>query len=271
MPDTFETQEAFRKSQESGAAPQSVPGDHFNWPMLKISYNTDPEKLAALLPPGIEPAAAPEVRLTIYTFAINNEPENGLVMNVAANYDGIEGEYSLGYAIDQEQAVYISREHWGQPKYLAAVRYFRLGNLVEATVRHQGHTFLEYRGQVQGDDESGAVTEVNEWWIKCARTPSMTPNQYDMPPRVVRVYAKYRTAFQQSLQGELILRDSAWDPLASQLPLAGPVDARLWWPEFLAREITPLGQLDPEGFWPFSDTIGGSRFIGMNGGPPPQG
>ena len=104
----------------SDAAPQGIPGDNLNWPMLKIDYLTDPDKLAALLPPGLSPTSSPEVRLTLYNFPVNNEPELGLVMNVAAAYDGVEGEYSLGYAIDQEQAVYISREHWGQPKYLAS-------------------------------------------------------------------------------------------------------------------------------------------------------
>ena len=70
------------------------------------------------------------------------------------------------------------------------------------------------------------------------------------------------------MQGELTLRDSPWDPLASALPIRGPVTARLWWPEFLAREITLTGALDPEGFWPFSDTLGGSRYLGEWGGPP---
>ena len=252
----------------SDGAPTGVPGDGFNWPMLKIAYPTDAASAAALLPPGIDPHDAPEVRLTIYQFPVGNEPELGLVANVTASHDGIEGEYSLAYAIDQEQAVFISRELWGQPKYLADVRYFRLGNRVEAAVTHKGHTFFEYQGTVAGDDEPGEVTEVNEWWIKSARSVTMQPNEYDYPPRVVRVYAKYRTAFQQALDGELTLRDSPWDPLARALPIQGPVTARLWWPEYLGREITLAGALDPAAYWSFSDTIGGSRFPGEFGGPP---
>lgn len=252
----------------SDAAPQGIPGDNLNWPMLKIDYLTDADKLAALLPPGLSPTSSPEVRLTLYNFPVNNEPELGLVMNVAAAYDGVEGEYSLGYAIDQEQAVYISREHWGQPKYLASVRYYRLHNKVEAYVEHKGCTFFEYQGTVSQDDEAGEITEVNEWWIKASRSLTMQPNQYDCSPQVLKVYAKYRTAFQQSLDGELILRDSAWDPIAQKLPVAQMGKARLWWPEFLAREITLAGPLDPEGFWPFADTIGGTRFPGQLGGPP---
>ena len=255
----------------SDGAPAGIPGDSLNWPMLKIAYPTDPDGIARLLPPGIEPGSRPEVRLTVYHFPVAAEPERGLVVNVAAAHDGVEGEYSLGYAIDQEQAVFLSRELWGQPKFLADVRYFRLGAQVEAAVTHKGHTFFEYRGTVVGDDAPGAVTAVDEWWVKWARSVAMAPGTYDLPPRVVHVHAEYRTAFQQALDGALTLRDSPWDPLASALPVRGDAVAKLWWPEFLKREITPGRALDPEGFWPFADTIGGSRFPGLFGGPAPGG
>jgi acetoacetate decarboxylase len=248
-------------------SPQGNPGDILNWPMLKLVYRTDPDKVAALLPPGFSSASDPLVTLTVYNFPVQNEPELGLVMNVAANYDGIEGEYCLGYAIDQEQAVYISREHWGQPKYLADIRYFRLMDQVEARVTHKGYSFVEFKGAVSTTDEPGEIIEANEWWIKCARAVTMQPNEYDYPPHVVRVYAKYRTAFRQSLEGELVLRESPWDPLAQALPMLEQVDAYLWWPEFLDRQITLAGPLDEEGFWPFADTIGGTRFPGAHGGP----
>ena len=32
-------------------APMGAPGDIINWPMLKVHYRTDPEAIAALLPP----------------------------------------------------------------------------------------------------------------------------------------------------------------------------------------------------------------------------
>jgi len=38
-----------------------------------------------------------------------------------------------------------------------------------------------------------------------------------------------------------------------------------------ARDITNAGPLDPDAFWPFADTIGGSRWPGARGGPKPAG
>jgi acetoacetate decarboxylase len=45
------------------------------------------------------------------------------------------------------------------------------------------------------------------------------------------------------------------------------VESYLWWPTFLDRQMALAGELDPEGFLPFADTISGSRWPGSNGGP----
>ena len=90
---------------------------------------------------------------------------------------------------------------------------------------------------------------------------------YDFPPHVVHVRSCYGTAWREEVQGELILRDSPWDPLTTMLPLREQLSAHLWWPIFLDREIKLAGKLDPDGFAPFADTISGSRWPGTNGGP----
>ena len=35
-------------------SPKINPGDIILWPMLKLDYDTSPDKISALLPPGIE-------------------------------------------------------------------------------------------------------------------------------------------------------------------------------------------------------------------------
>ena len=240
--------------------PMGSPGDILNWPMLKIEYRTDKKAIAKLLPPGFTVGKSQTVFLTVYNFPVMNVPEYGCVITVAADYEGVAGEYALAYAIDQEEAVYVSREHWGQPKYLAEINYFRLMDNVIAEVTHAGHTFLEYRGRVASTEGPGEEFELNEWWVKYARDVSMEEGKYDLPPEVVKVYQKYRTAWRQTLEGELILRESAQDPIAQRLPVREVIDAYLWTPEFLDRRITKVGKLDPKGFWPFAQTIGGSRF-----------
>ena len=120
-------------------APQGSPGDIINWPMLKLVYRTDPDKIAALLPPGIEPGDDPFVRLTIYNFPVPDEPEYGIVTSVDANFNGTAGEFTLGYGIDQESAIVVLRiflcgcrrflgnETCVSPKLLARVAGVRAG------------------------------------------------------------------------------------------------------------------------------------------------
>lgn len=253
--------------EEAPAGPQSSPGEIINWPMLKLCYRTDADKIAALLPPGIEPGKEPHVYVTLYNFPVHNEPEYGVVVNVAADYDGQEGEYTLCIGIDQEAAVFISQERWGQPKYPARIHYFRMLDHVEGRVVHQGHSFVEFRGDVVGTQAPPADTDQNEWWIKSVRDVDLTPGKYDFPPHVVHVYSRYGTAHLQKLEGEIILRPSEWDPIATLLPLREQVSAHLWTPVFLDRSITLAGELDGEKFAPYADTIGGSRWPGEMGAP----
>lgn len=245
----------------------ATPGDALNWPMLKIRYLTDPENIARLLPPGIEPASKPEVILTVYNFPVNGVPEYGLVTSVAAKHDGKEGEFALGYGIDKEAEIFVSQEKFGQPKYPAQIRYFRMMQHVAAQVSHQNHTFFEFEGQVTETLDNGPEFEHHEFWVKYSRKASYTEPGFDFPPHVVNVYSKYGTAQKLKVEGNLTLNESPWDPIAQLLPVKSPLDAYLWTPIFLDRTVTLGKPLDAEAFEPFASTIGNSRWPGENGGP----
>ena len=45
------------------------------------------------------------------------------------------------------------------------------------------------------------------------------------------------------------------------------VSSHLVWSAPKSRGITLAGPLDPIAFWPYADTIGGSRWPGFMGGP----
>ncbi len=248
--------------------PKINPGDIILWPMLKLAYETHPEKIAALLPPGIEPGANPKVHLTVYNFPVPDVPEYGILINVEADYKGEEGFYTLGYGIDQESAIFISRDRNGQPKYPCEVSYYRMLDSVHARCTHQGYTFLEFDGKATEVLENPEDHSETEWWIKVSPGVGMLPEAtYDFPPHVVRVHTKYGTAYNQNVAGTLTLRDSPWDPINELLPIESDVSARLWTPSSFARDITLAGKLNSEAFEPFADTISGSRWPGQNGGP----
>ncbi|WP_062269458.1 acetoacetate decarboxylase family protein [Endozoicomonas arenosclerae] len=247
--------------------PQTNPGEIINWPLLKIKYDTDPACIEKLLPPGITPGKNPTVNITVYNFPVLNEPEYGYVISVDADHDGITGEFTLAIGIDQEAAVFGSQERWGQPKFPATTQYFRMMDQVTAKLTHQGYTFLEFSGKVTGTGEIPPEHETNEWWLKYSRSVDVMSTEFDYPPHVVRVYSKYGTAHIEELECELKLNESPWDPIATLLPVKSKPKAHLWTPVFLDRRITLAGKLDAEAFFPYADTIGGSRWPGESGGP----
>jgi len=248
--------------------PKINPGDIILWPMLKLRYETQPEKIAALLPPGIETADTAGVHLTVYCFPVPDVPEYGVLVNVDASYQGEQGFYTLGYGIDQESAIFVSRDRNGQPKYPCEIDYYRMLDSVRARCTHQGYTFLEFDGKATEPAPHPAEHTETEFWIKVSPGVGMVPEAtYDFPPHVVRVHTKYGTAFNQKVEGKLTLRDSPWDPVARYLPQESEATAHLWTPSAFEREITLAGKLDGEAFAPFVDTIGGSRWPGEMGGP----
>jgi len=252
------------------SGPKINPGDIILWPMLKLDYDTDPAKIAALLPPGIDPSARSQVHLTVYNFPVPDVPEYGILVTVDADYEGEEGLYTLGYGIDQESAVFISRDRNGQPKYPCDVIYYRMLDRVHARCAHQGYTFFEFDGTVTETLPKPEDHGETEWWIKVSPSVGMMPGaSYDFPPHVVRVHTRYGTAFNQKVEGTLTLRESPWDPIARLLPIRSEVSARLWTPSSFDRQIALAGKLDGEAFAPYVDTISGSRWPGHNGGPKP--
>jgi len=252
----------------TGEGPKINPGDIILWPMLKLDYDTRPECIAALLPPGIEPSARSQVHLTVYNFPVPDVPEYGVLITVDADYEGEVGFYTLGYGIDQESAVFISRDRNGQPKYPCDVDYYRMLDGVHARCTHQGYTFLEFDGKATDTLPNPPDHSETEWWIKVSPGVGMMPaGTYDFPPHVVRVHTRYGTAFNQKVEGTLTLRDSPWDPIARLLPMESEATARLWTPSSFERDIALAGKLDGDAFAPFVDTISGSRWPGQNGGP----
>ncbi|MGB6059292.1 MAG: acetoacetate decarboxylase family protein [Microthrixaceae bacterium] len=245
----------------------NTPGDLLGLPKLIIRYPSDPTAIAALLPPGLETYGDPVVQVNFYCVPVHGEPEHGVSTKVRARFEGVDGWYCLGIGIDQESAIFVSRETNGQPKFPCDVSYDRLGNEILAKATHQGTTFLAYRGVSSGATDPDPVENTDrEWWIKYSRAAGGAEG-FDLAPQVVQVTTSGVPVRSESLDGELIINESVWDPYYALLPMLGPATAELITTRHTGRSIDAVGALDPVGFLPFADTIGGSRWPGDRGAP----
>ena len=111
---------------------------------VTITYLTDPEIVAAVLPKPLEPAAEPLVRIQLQRVRIAGRPPFGsAVFSVTARHGELQGDYPLFMPQSTEQSVTGGRETFGEPKKLAHIEVERDGDRVTATVDRLGYQLIE--------------------------------------------------------------------------------------------------------------------------------
>jgi len=236
----------------------SVPGgthEGFNpvFPSIEVVYRTDPDALAAVLPPPL--SAPPEPRVHVRCTDIHLELPGGRVHDekvgffaVDAVHDDTLGEYPLLIPIDLESAIAISRERYGEPKKLAAIEMRRDGDHVHASITRHGVTFVEISGDVV---EALPVPEPHpavQFWFKFS--PSVTGRGFDGDPLLVRVDQVRSPQVVERIEGKLELRDLATDPVVD-LPVLD-VESIRWTVRTTTNDARIVGPIDPVAFEPFA-------------------
>ena len=114
---------------------------------LVATYLTDPEVIAAVLPPPIEPGDEPLVKVTVATVDIPGYPTFGAgSFSVRARHEGTDGYYALLMPMTTEQSVIGGRETFGEPKKLGRGRPRPPGRPGDRHLRPDGHRDRQGRG-----------------------------------------------------------------------------------------------------------------------------
>jgi acetoacetate decarboxylase len=221
-------------------------------PSIETVYLTDPDALAAVLPPPLTPPKEPrvhvrftEIKLDFGTFKFY---ENLAFFAVDALYKGEPGEYPLLIPIDHEGSVSISRERYGEPKKLAQVDFKREGKHIEARATRHGVAFMEVSGEVVETLATPQPYAARQFWFKF--TPSVTGTGFDSPPLFVRVSQRRTPELLERIEGKLELRELATDPVVD-LPVRKLVSMH-----WTMRTST----VEPEIIGPVEDSAAFERF-----------
>jgi acetoacetate decarboxylase len=195
---------------------------------LMALYETDPEVVAAVLPPPLEPTDQPLVRVTVARVDLGRDlpPFGAGTFAVQARHGDVVGNYPLVMPMTTEQSVIGGRETFGEPKKLADVRLEQDGDRVTGTVSRLGVTFVELTGTVAearplpADDGSERV----DFYFKFLPAPD--GRGFDADPSLV--YCRRRESFRSlaGVDGQVVLRESRFDPVAD-LPVLRLVDMTL--------------------------------------------
>ena len=223
-------------------------------PSLEVSYLTDPQAFAAVIPPPLEAPDEPRVhaRVTEINLELGDFTYHEMVgyFAVDAIYDGELGEYPLAIPIDLEPAVAISRERFGEPKKLADITLEREGNHVAASMTRQGVTFVEIAGDVVEELALPEPTPARQWWFKFL--PAVDGTGFDAGPLLVRVDQVRTYERLERVEGKLVLRDLTSIPVVD-LPVVETESIR-WSVRTSTHKPSVVGPVDADAFEPYAHT-----------------
>ncbi|ADP79680.1 acetoacetate decarboxylase family protein [Pseudofrankia inefficax] len=184
---------------------------------LVAIYETDPALVAAVLPPPLVASVPEHVRVTIARVDIRNMPPFGAgTFAVGATHDGIAGDYALTMPMSTEQSVVGGRETFGEPKKIADVRLdlsggLAVGSRLTGSFTRLGVTYVEIAGTLVEELPLPADRVRTSFYLKFQPAPD--GKGFDDDPGLVHVQRRERTRALFKVDGEVILRESRFDPV----------------------------------------------------------
>ncbi|HET6353309.1 acetoacetate decarboxylase family protein [Streptomyces sp.] len=184
-------------------------------------WESDPDAVAAVLPPPLKPTEQPLVRASISKVDLSGYPLGAGSVAVAALHDGREGWYPLVMPMTHERALVGGREVFGEPKKLGEVGVERDGLVVRAVLARHGIAFVEVRGAVDGPLPLPEPAEKLDFYFKFL--PAVDGQGFDADPVLVHCTRNERFRKLEKLTGDVVLRESMYDPVAD-LPVRRVVE-----------------------------------------------
>jgi acetoacetate decarboxylase len=180
---------------------------------LEVTYLTDPELHAQVLPPPLSAPPEPRVRVHFTRIEVDGHLHEIVCSFLLEAMHGDQlGQFCAVMPIDLETAVSPSRETYGEPKKLAHLEFAREGNHVHASVTRQGVTIIEVVGDVTGDLPVPAPYPVQQFWYKFL--PAVSGDGFDAGPFLVTLHQTMKPESCERIDGKLVLRDLPGTPVA---------------------------------------------------------
>ena len=215
---------------------------------LTAVWETDPEIIAAVLPPPLTPVEGqPTVRCTITNVQMSVGPSFGAGwLGVRARHGDVIGEYPIFMPLTTEQSVIGGRETYGEPKKIAEVRATRDGDVVEGVIARMGFPLVEIRGRVVEAREPYELDK-RDFWFKLM--PAADGNGLEDDGWLVYGEKHESARVHDGVDGDIVLKDSPLDPVAD-LVVRRVVDIN--WTERASSQVgVPIARVPAADLEPF--------------------
>jgi acetoacetate decarboxylase len=182
-----------------------------NGEMLGVEFLSDAALIEQILPPPLEPVDEPKVRAMIGRWQSNCVGDfHGGAIYVAAQHEGIEGEYVLAMYMDGDVPTIYGRDLFGEPKKLATSALHRHGNTFSAWLERGGVRLIELHGLMSNDLGPFEGEGVN---FNFKARPSA--DGVGLEEDAILTRATFQTRISTNLEGSgsVVLRGTVHDPL----------------------------------------------------------
>ena len=215
---------------------------------LVVLYATDPDVIAAVLPRPLEPVE-PHVRVTFAQVDMpgSTEPLGAGTFAVRCRHDDTVGFYDLLMIMNREPAVVGGRETFGEPKKLGQASVINDGRTVSGVMSRMGVDLLEVRGTVAEVLEPQPFNERYAFYFKFLLDPA--GKGFDNDPELVLVRRGQQDQVRQRIDGELILRESRFDPVVD-VPVRRLLSI-VYTESVQTQSGSIIGPVPAEWVWPF--------------------
>ncbi|MFD5796950.1 acetoacetate decarboxylase family protein [Streptomyces diastatochromogenes] len=175
-------------------------------------WETDPDAVAAVLPPPLKPTGNPLVRVNISKVDLPGYPLGAGSFAVAATHGEVGGWYPLVMPMTHERALTGGREVFGEPKKLGEVTVEREDLSVRASLARHGIAFVEVRGAVSGELPLPDPSRKTDFYFKFL--PAVDGSGFDADPVLVHCVRHEKVRRLERITGDVVLRESPYDPVA---------------------------------------------------------
>lgn len=193
-----------------------------NGEMLSIDFLSEPDFVASILPPPLEPTDSPTLTAMIGRWQSNCVADfYGGAIYVAARHQGVEGKYVLAMYMDDDVPMIYGRDLFGEPKKLARSELYRRGDQHSGWLERNGVNIIELRADVPEDLGASEGEGVN---FNFKARPAA--NGIGLEEDAILTQASFHSVVRVAHvgTGSLTLRGTVHDPL-DEIPIVSIVSA----------------------------------------------
>jgi acetoacetate decarboxylase len=205
------TAEEIARIEHALSHPRFVNGE-----MLSIAFLSDPDVVAAVLPPPLEASDEPLLTAMVGRWQSNCVGDfYGGAIYMAARHEGTEGQYVLAMWMNGDVPTIYGRDLFGEPKKLAESRLHRRGDEYSAWLERGGVRLLELHAQLPSDLGPSESDGVN---FNFKARPAA--NGIGLEEDAILTRATFHTIVRKARTGSgtLTLRSTVHDPVG-ELPI----------------------------------------------------